>query len=186
MSPQLIAVRHAPVAVTGLCYGQADVAVTLAPDEAAQAIMNRIDRDDRGGSVARVWSSPARRCAEPARVLAWSQGVPLLIDERLAELGFGEWETRPWSEIEATDGAGLRTWMEAWETAAPPGGETVGQLERRVREWLAALDRNESHLMIGHAGPIRALSVIIGGLRWQAAMGLAINPLEPVSFPLTQ
>jgi len=185
MTGQLIAVRHAPVASPGLCYGRAEVAVTLTPVEAARATVDRVERDYGAPAFARVWSSPAKRCEEPAGVIARRWGLPLTVDERLAEIGFGEWEARPWSAIEATDAAGLRAWMEAWETAAPPGGETVSQLERRVRAWLAALDRNESHLMIGHAGPIRGLSVITSGLRWQAAMGLAINPLEPVSFLIT-
>jgi alpha-ribazole phosphatase len=129
-----------------------------------------------------VWSSPSSRCVAPATLVAQRLGLPLRMDDRLNELGFGEWEGRSWKEIEASDAATLQAWMLAWETMAPPGGETVGELVRRVREWYWSVEAERCHLLVGHAGVIRALRVISGQDDWHGAMGREVASLVPERF----
>ena len=180
MTARVLAFRHAPVVDAGLCYGRADVAVTLSVDETARTIIDAIHSSQSGAD--RVWSSPAKRCADPAAIVARELGVPHQVDDRLSELGFGDWEGRPWAEIEAGDGARLREWMEAWQTARPPGGETVAELEHRVREWLGTLGSGETHVLVAHAGAIRALWVITGVCDWRGAMGREVEHLGAISL----
>lgn len=72
----LLAFRHVPVALTGVCYGQVDVHTTLGATDAAAIVASQLI----GVMVTRFWSSPLRRCAEPARLLAQRLGVPHTID----------------------------------------------------------------------------------------------------------
>lgn len=167
MRVEILAVRHAAPVEGGLCYGQCDVAVALGPDATAAAILAVLH--EAGFWPDRVWSSPSARCAEPAERVARQLGLDVAIDDRLIELHFGDWEGRAWKEIERVDASTLDRWMRSWETEAPPGGEMVAQLTARVRGWHDGLGPGR-HLLIGHAGAVRALRVIVGSEDWPAAM----------------
>lgn len=175
----LWAVRHAAVDAAGLCYGRSEVA-SLLSDEAAAARILALGTCP----IAQVWSSPSARCRGPAEQLAAVVGAALTIDERLYELDFGAWEGQRWDALASTDPAALRRWTDDWQTAAPPGGETVADLEQRVRAWWAALAPDRDHLLIAHAGVIRALRVIAGA-DWPTAMALEIPHLTPHRFVLS-
>jgi len=174
----LWAVRHAPVRAVGLCYGRAEVLPVLAPEQAAATVLAF-----GTWSVSQVWSSPSARCREPAAVLAAALGVGLHIDERLYELDFGSWEGRSWEALAREEPAALRRWTEDWQRAAPPGGETVAQLEQRVRAWWHELPRAGDQLLFAHAGPVRALRVIAGA-SWDEAMAEPVPHLGPRRFDL--
>jgi len=180
MSPCLVAVRHAPPGFEGVCYGRADVPVLLSDADAAKSIAAAISSERP--LLGRVWASPATRCCGPARLVARDFGLELTVDDRLSELAFGAWEGRTWVDIEANDGEALGIWMRSWLTNAPPGGETVAELENRVREWYRSLEQREGHLLVGHAGVIRALRVITGRCTWPEAMGREVVPLRPEAF----
>lgn len=165
----LTVIRHVPVAAEGLCYGQLDLPVFQdegLPVELAQKI----------GKTGAVWSSPSRRCLALAEPLAVHLSLPLQTDERLMELSFGEWEGRSWKELEET--AEFPTWMAEWKTAAPPGGETLSQLEARVRDWLQRVEPGS--VVVTHAGVIRTLKVLLDGVSWDTAMNDAVPHAEPM------
>lgn len=189
----LIAVRHAPRAssVAGVCYGARDVEVTLSPGDAADAMAEQLGSDAGPGSIDVVWSSPLVRCAGPARSLAQRIGAELRIDPRLLELDHGVFEGREWDEIHRSDGEALARWGEFWLEEGPPGGESARDLEARVAAWFNEhVDRGGSrqdaaplprrHLLVAHAGPVRALHVILGLAEWAEAMRIPVPPLGPV------
>lgn len=105
-----------------------------------------------------IVSSPLRRCCDFARTLATGLGVPLDIDSRWMELGFGEWEGRTAAEIMATDPERLsRFWADPIRHA-PPGGERLDAFrERVVGAWNDMLARYAGRhvLVVAHAGTIR-------------------------------
>jgi alpha-ribazole phosphatase len=174
----LLAVRHAPTDADGLCVGRHDVPTHLTHAAAADAMLEALG----GATPTWVWSSPVSRCREPAAIVAARLRVPHRIDPRVHELSYGAWEGRAWSALEREDGAQLAAWMEAWRSAAPPGGESVPQLEARVREWAQQLDAS-THLLVAHAGVIRA-SRVIAGATWDDAMSAPVPHLERLTFSL--
>lgn len=174
----LWALRHAPVDAAGLCYGRSDVAPTISDAAAADRVLSL-----GTWPIGQVWSSPSARCRGPAALISAALGAPLTIDERLYELDFGAWEGLRWDALATTDAVALRRWTDDWQTAAPPDGETVAALEQRVRAWWAALARDRDHLLLAHAGVIRALRVIAGA-DWATAMALEIPHLTPHRFTL--
>jgi len=80
-------------------------------------------------------------------------------------LNFGDWEGRTWVEL---DSPAARHWGDNWQTAAPPGGESLPELLARLREFLAGIERGDA-LLITHAGPIRALHHLLLGEPLEAA-----------------
>lgn len=107
-----------------------------------------------------VVSSPLLRCRAFAEELAGPTGLPLRIDERLVELGFGNWEGRPWSELYAAHGEALMAFQREPGTNPAPGGENYANFERRVRDAWHELCReaeNRHCLVVCHAGVIRAI-----------------------------
>jgi alpha-ribazole phosphatase len=169
---EIAAVRHAKVALDGICYGQSDVPTIADAKTASEALIEQVSR--RGCGVSRVWASPWRRTREPAALVAAHFGVPLSVDARLSELAFGQWEGRPYAELEREPA--FAAWMQNWREAAPPEGERLADLIARVRAWCRDVQaRNESVLAVTHAGVIRALRADARGVEYERAMA------EPVA-----
>ncbi|TAE91319.1 MAG: alpha-ribazole phosphatase [Runella slithyformis] len=104
-----------------------------------------------------VWSSPASRCAALAARLV---STPPRVLNELAELDFGLWEGKKWSEIQSEE---LNSWMQDYVHAAPPSGESFFSLQERSLKALKHIEQEalkDQHTHIGvvtHAGVIRAL-----------------------------
>lgn len=108
----------------------------------------------------RIISSPLTRCSDFARELAARHTLPLDMEPRLMELGFGEWEGRTTAELMRTDADILaRFWRDPLHHT-PPGGETLPAFQTRVVDaWndLLAQHRGRHLLLVCHAGVIRLL-----------------------------
>ncbi len=108
-----------------------------------------------------VWSSPATRCASVARLIADRLGVHPVLDPRLLELDFGDWEGRPW---EAVPRPALEQWAADPLGFRPPGGESGGALLRRVRDVARQLAREaRACVVLSHGGPLRLLPALLAG-----------------------
>ncbi|WP_437753772.1 histidine phosphatase family protein [Sorangium sp. So ce1389] len=184
----LVAFRHAPVPLAGVCYGRLDVAAELSPAGAADVIERALE--GLGLRPGAIWSSPLSRCAEPAAELSARLGVPHAVDDRLLEIDYGAWEGRAWSDIARDDARAYAAWLDAWERAGPPGGESALEVEARVRSFWRALAPTSVasgaplHLLVAHAGVMRALRVVAGGATWPAAMSAPVPHLASERFPL--
>ena len=173
----ILAIRHAPVASTGICYGQIDQPVLKAPSESIEWVRSQLEGYPQPSSV---WSSPLQRC----RQLAEQFGEPYSLCPQIVELSFGLWEGLSWTEIHQQYPEAMAAWGEDWLNIAPPGGESALQLQARVQSWRTHLD-DGVHLAFTHAGVIRALRVLCNGLSWPAAMSKPVIHLsvESFSFP---
>jgi len=107
-----------------------------------------------------VVSSPLSRCADFATELAQRHGLPLRLDERFKEIGFGAWEGRTRDEITIDDPQALQHFYADPVTYRPPGAEPLVDFERRVVDaWRQLLQEHAGHqvLLVAHAGVIRVL-----------------------------
>ncbi|MBI3574867.1 MAG: alpha-ribazole phosphatase [Gammaproteobacteria bacterium] len=105
-----------------------------------------------------VVTSPLARCRAFAEELAARLALPLEVDARLMEVGFGEWEGRTAEELLATDSERLTRFWNDPMRHAPPGGETLTAFQGRVlAAWEDILARYAGRhvLIVGHAGTIR-------------------------------
>ena len=148
-------VRHPrPLVAPGICYGRLDVAAEN-PDAAAESLRAEIPPG------LPVWTSPLRRC----RVLAERLHAAPVVDGRLSEMHFGDWEGMAWDDIPR---AALDAWAADVGGYAPPGGESPAELQRRALAFVAALAVPEA-VIVTHAGVIRTLVAHRRGLppaRW--------------------
>lgn len=144
-----VMIRHTrPQVADGVCYGQTDLDVAEDFIAAADAIIAALPRP------ATIVTSPLRRCAKLAERIGAAFDLDVTADTRLMEMDFGRWETRAWADIPRTE---LDDWARDFYQARPHGGESVAQLDARVKAAIADLAAAPSPtLMVTHAGVIRA------------------------------
>jgi broad specificity phosphatase PhoE len=103
------------------------------------------------GGAGRVVCSPLRRAVESAAAL----GLPVEVDERWIELDYGEYDGARHRDVPS------EAWA-AWRRdndCAPPGGESLAAMGRRVRaacDALAPSATDESIVVVSHVSPIKA------------------------------
>ena len=144
----LCLIRHPPVAVpSGVCYGASDVPLAADPVPVAATLRHRLPADFR------LVSSPASRCLDLARLLAPAP----LIDNRLSEIDFGDWELRRFDDLPRAD---IDRWAaDAWGFN-PPHGESADTMARRVlaawRDFGAS--SSDNWVIVSHGGPLRVIA----------------------------
>jgi len=152
---RLFLIRHPrPEIDQGICYGRYDCP-GIDPSSVAIALSPLLPED------ALVWSSPLLRCRQLAKCLQ----PDVILDQRLAEMHFGDWEGRRWDDIPRAE---LDAWAADVAGYAPPGGESPRELQRRALDFVASLDVPEA-VIVTHAGVIRTLLAHWQGLppeRW--------------------
>ncbi len=107
-----------------------------------------------------VISSPLMRCSVFAEELAERYGLPLQLDGRLRELGFGAWEGRTWSDLYQHEGLALLNFQRSPGINPAPGGEDYLNFETRIAEAWADLltTAHDGHwLVVTHAGVFRSV-----------------------------
>lgn len=106
-----------------------------------------------------IISSPLSRCLAFAEALSQKLQIPLQQDDRLKEVGFGNWEGMSGTELRALDPQILARFYRDPLGNRPAGAEPLEAFSQRVA---AALDEAiETHagkhlLIVTHAGVIRA------------------------------
>jgi len=124
-----------------------------------------------------VISSPRLRCAEFAQACSARQGVPLEMDERLAEFDFGMWEGKTAAELMQTDAAALQNFWQDPERYPPPGSEGMRAFSERVlqaRQDIMLRHSGLRILLISHGGVIRRLLCHARGLPLQQLLSLDV------------
>jgi alpha-ribazole phosphatase len=167
---KLYLVRHPqPDIAQGLCYGASDVPVSK--QELARVHASLRDAGLPGDLP--VYASPLQRCALLARRL---QPALLHLDARLAEMDFGRWEMRAWDAIPRHE---VDAWAADLLHCRPGGAECVLDVARRVSAFVDDLRQagQAQALLVCHAGTIRLLSAMRGGVMLeQAALDAARSP----------
>lgn len=103
-------------------------------------------------------SSPLLRCHAFAEKLAQRHDLPLAVDDRLKEIGFGEWEGKSAADIEQAFPGSLQRFKRDPVTARPHGAEPLAAFHSRVVAGLEATLAQFSGrhvLIVCHAGVIR-------------------------------
>jgi alpha-ribazole phosphatase len=106
------------------------------------------------GTIPVVYSSPLTRCHRLAARLA--SGTEILLDDRLKELHFGNWEMKRWEEIPAEE---LNPWMQDFVNVSASGGENFQNLYERSGAFFDELIKSghKQVVVVSHAGAIRAI-----------------------------
>jgi alpha-ribazole phosphatase len=107
-----------------------------------------------------IVSSPLARCHAFAAALAERYGLPLAVDARLMEIGFGRWEGRTAEQLRAEDPQQLTRFYHDPINARPAGAEPLADFQARVIagfDALALAYPQQHVLVVTHAGVMRAV-----------------------------
>ena len=134
---RLILIRHGETEwnVEGRYQGQADPPLNSRGRRQALTLAHKLSAI----GLELLVSSPLKRAAQTAQILARKFQLPILYDQRLMEIHQGDWQTRLRSEIEQHYPELFHRWeTEPWQVT-PPNGENLPQVQQRVNEFLDEL-----------------------------------------------
>ena len=164
-------IRHTrPRIADGICYGSLDLDVDDTFFSEAEAVREKLSLSYSG-----VFVSPMRRCVKLADYL----DLPYQVDERLREMSFGTWEGVSWSEIDQEE---IDSWANDISGYQVPEGERFQDVIERVDAFLSELPEGK-HLLITHAGIIKACWILRGGFSLDRAASQTIAFGDCLSIP---
>jgi len=116
--------------------------------------------DDEPCPWTRIVSSPLARCRDFAEALGARHGLPVGVEPRLREVGFGSWEGRTPAEVQRESAEEYAAFYRDPVHNRPPGAEPLAAFVDRI---VAAFEQTlrahagEHLLLVVHAGVIRAV-----------------------------
>lgn len=149
----LYLIRHTtPDIAPGICYGQTDLDVGPAFTSEAEKITTQLHQLGVADGTS-VFSSPLIRCRKLAEQIS---PVEIMLDPRLMELNFGDWEMRHWNDLNADK---LKRWGDDFVNQTCPNGESYQQLHNRTALFLSDLSKHgiDEALIVTHGGVMRSL-----------------------------
>ena len=154
-----VLLRHGqtPLSVDRRFSGLGEAALTSLGREQAAAAAARLARG--GTAFTALYTSPLGRAQETAQAVAAATGLAPVIDERLRETDFGDWEGSTFAEVKARWAGELAAWL-ADPEVAPPGGESFAATTLRVqaaRDDITARHPGEQVVVVSHVTPIKSL-----------------------------
>lgn len=181
-APVIYYIRHGETEwnATGRLQGTQDIPLNaLGRKQAAHAgnvLAGLLARDGRDRADLAYVASPLGRARSTMDFVREVLGLPAgdySLDDRLREIGYGEWEGSTLAEMEARDPAFYaRRLTEKW-TMSSPGGETYASVQLRMRDWYDSLKTDT--VAVAHGGTCRALMVALGFETPQTAADLFIE-----------
>ncbi|MBP7567207.1 MAG: histidine phosphatase family protein [Burkholderiaceae bacterium] len=152
-------VRHAtPLIAAGTCYGASDIPADAAATEAQARDLAAVLPQGLP-----VICSTLGRCGQLSRaLLALRPDLSVRTDARIAEMDFGAWEGRLWEDIPEPE---YSAWIDDFAGYVVGGGESVRGFMARVEAALADSRRHAEAVWITHGGVIRAVSLLVQGVR---------------------
>jgi phosphoserine phosphatase len=116
-----------------------------------------------------VYASNLSRAIETAKpILNLQEQAPLIHkDARWQEICFGEWDGLTYEEVEAKWQNEVAVWYTDPVNGAPPGGETMLQMSKRVQSAFDELKdkhQDETVLIVSHGGTIQILLCLLLGM----------------------
>ncbi len=181
-----------------MAYGQTDVALAETYAEQRERLLMHLTEDPAWTRPVAIFSSPLNRCRRLAEDLAvalasgsqieTAPGQTTVVDtnqpgvqydDRLKEYHFGDWEMKPWADI---DRKLLDPWMADFVNIKTPNGENFQDVFERVGAFwreqilpLAQMQTSQPVFIVSHGGVIRALLCLFLDLSLQNAYRLNLD-----------
>jgi len=146
---EILLIRHGETAWNReeIFRGRADVPLSERGREQARLLAKALG----GSPVEAVYSSPLSRARETAGPTARALGLEVVVDERLVDMSFGEWEGKPRAEVEQKWPELYEMWATKPEGFRGPGGESLGEVMARAWPALEEIaSRQEAAAVVSH------------------------------------
>ena len=144
--------------------------------QAAEAVENI-----NGIKFEAIYSSDLQRAVKTAEFFAMKTGVPILCDERLREINMGKWEGMEIPKIKEYFPEEYNKRHQMPAVYAPPGGETVTQLARRMIDAIDEICENHPTkpvLIVAHGLCLATLYCLAEGLNLNKTFEYGFKNLE--------
>ncbi len=107
-----------------------------------------------------IITSPLQRCNAFALSLGKRLNIPVIVESRFKEVGFGLWEGLSHDEIRNNRAEEFQAFITDPVNCRPQGAEPLDTFLQRVNlayEDIIELNQNHHYLIVAHAGVIRAI-----------------------------
>jgi probable phosphoglycerate mutase len=168
-TPTIYYIRHGETSwnAAGRLQGVQDVPLNdLGRKQATHAgniLADLFVRDGRDKSSLVFVASPLGRARSTMELVRGAMKLPpadYALDDRLREIGYGQWEGSTLAEMQVRDPMLFsKRQTEKW-TVSPPGGESYVQVQARMQDWYNSV-RTDT-VAVAHGGTARALMVALG------------------------
>ena len=168
-APVIYYIRHGETSwnAQGRLQGTQDIALNdLGRRQAAHAgniLTDLFARHDHDKSSLSFVASPLIRARATMELVRGALRLPredYALDDRLREIGYGQWEGSTLREMQQHDpDLYARRQTEKW-TVSPPGGESYVEVQARMQDWYASVTSDT--VAVAHGGTARALMVALG------------------------
>lgn len=116
-------------------------------------------------SVTHIYSSPLLRAKQTAEIISLSVGIPVFLQDEIAEIRMGKLAGKSWEEME--NGLELKKRHRSVQfNYRPYGGESVDDVKKRLIPFLRKINAehlNHEVLIITHGGIIRLIHLLERG-----------------------
>ena len=108
-----------------------------------------------------IISSPLKRAKHTARIIAVRAVLApaqIMLDKNLIEKSEGLWEGKSYWEVRRDDPKGYKQWLKDPFKNRPPKGESVLDLDKRVKKFYKTVMKKylgKKIIVVCHSGPIR-------------------------------
>jgi alpha-ribazole phosphatase len=157
MTITLSLIRHGQTQwnAEGRYTGQSDIPLNDVGREQARQLVKQLKENPPDV----IFSSDLKRAEETAAIIANRIKVTVHVDRRLREINQGVWEGMHFDEIKMRYAEEFAARVANPLEVAPPGGETIGQVQERVLSAVAEIMRTNrgSHVAIVAHGLVLAL-----------------------------
>ena len=114
--------------------------------------------------IARIVSSPLRRCTGTAQFVADRLGLQIETDARLIEIGHGTWEGRLRDEIMQSEPQLWYRWKNKPTEAVFSTGDTMQKVAERWYDFISEQNFTVPTLVVSHDAVVRAAICLAQGL----------------------
>ena len=142
--------------------GQQDIPLSENGRRQAMALGERL----RDVKIDACFSSPLKRATETAELILKASGnsLPIVTLPELMERNFGEWEGKCVADLKVESADDFARWVAAHYLPAPPKGESIEELLKRVKKGLERILAEVSDgtvLVVGHSGSVKAAVCVL-------------------------
>ncbi len=154
-------------------WGKTDIPLSKTGIKQAEKLRDRLAPE----KVDAIYASTLRRARATAEIIASGHKVATTPCEELCECGFGYIEGLTFEEIKRLHPALAQALIDR-KAVDFPGGESIEQLNDRVKNFLQRLEKHkpgETVLIVSHGGPIRLMICNLLGLGLEHWMQISIS-----------
>lgn len=175
LNARLLLIRHGQTKLhrSDRFWGKTDIGLSDTGLKQAEQLCNRLARY----KIDAIYASTLSRASDTAEIIASRHKVRVVQAEELCECSFGYAEGLTFREISKRY-PDLARELGSWKATAFPGGESLEQLNQRVRVFINRLNQHppESTIaIVSHGGPLRLMVCNLLGIGIENWLRLRID-----------